>query len=87
MSSAPVTPSEALFQEVVEKLGLSMIIGPGLVKRCLTGVGADWSTATPRQYTECLVQLEQRLSTYVGAESAATRIAEIRRVLLAHRAG
>jgi hypothetical protein len=75
-----VNPDE-LFQEVVAALRLSMIIGPGVVRRALADGGADAKSATPAQYKEALGRIEARLMSYMTAAEAAQRIGGVRAIL------
>jgi hypothetical protein len=73
--------SDVLFQEVVAALGLSMIIGPGVVRRALADGGADPKSATPAQYKEALGRIEARLTSYMSPSEAAQRIGSVRAIL------
>jgi hypothetical protein len=70
-----------LFEEVVGALGLSMIIGPGVVRRALADGGADPKSATPVQYREALGRIEARLTSYMSPAEAAQRISSVRAIL------
>jgi len=75
--------TEVLFEKVVEKIGLSMIIGPGIVRRALAAVGADAKFATPINYVHCLGALEQRLAAYMDPATVSARVNEVRTLLQA----
>jgi hypothetical protein len=72
---------EELFKEIVEALGLSMIIGPGVVRRALADVGADPKSATPSDYRESLPKMEARLASYMTPAESTQRIAKVRAIL------
>jgi hypothetical protein len=72
-----MSPQE-LFKSVVDAVGLSMIIGPGVVKRALP---CDPLMASPQQYAECLGRMEARLASYLGPEGAAARMVKIRAII------
>lgn len=75
--------SPDLFQEVVEALGLSMIIGPGVVRRALSDSGCDPKSATTKHYREALGRIETRLHSYMSPADAAARITKIKALLAA----
>jgi hypothetical protein len=75
--------STELFQGVVEALGLSMIIGPGVVRRALVDAGSDPKTATVKDYREALGRMETRLASYMTPHDVAARMAKIRALLAA----
>jgi hypothetical protein len=76
-----VTTPDDLFREVVEALDLSLIIGPGVVKRALADIGADARSASPWQYKACIPHIGARLTSYVSPEEATARLAKVRVVV------
>jgi hypothetical protein len=76
-----VTNPDDLFREVVRALDLSLIIGPGVVKRALADIGADSRSASPGQYRACIPHIGARLTSYLPPEEATTRLAKVRAVV------
>jgi hypothetical protein len=71
-----MNPQE-LFDAVVSRLGIAMILGPGTLKRSLSEAGIDWRVASKKQYIRALVPLEARLCSYMPPAEARERIAQI----------
>jgi hypothetical protein len=76
-----VNGSEDLFREVVQALDLTMIIGPGVVRRALADIGADPSTADIPEYKACLPHIGARLASYLAPAEATARLAKVRAVV------
>jgi hypothetical protein len=66
-----------LFDKIVELSGLSIIIGPGTVRRALADAGYDVAAATADCYRSILNRLEARLRAYLSARDVERRIRSI----------
>jgi hypothetical protein len=73
--------SSELFRAVVEAMGLSMIIGPGVVRRALLDAGSDPSLATAAHYKASLARIQARLTSYLPPDEVAMRMARLRLII------
>lgn len=80
MSGAAIDPKQ-LLAEVVACLGLSMLIGPGIVRRALQDAGYDPATADADAYLNSLDRIGQRLKSYAPPGEVEQRIADMRALL------
>lgn len=77
---AELAPDE-LFQAVLKELQLSMVIGPGIIKRSLAEAGVDVGEATRQHYLDSIERIETRLRNYLDANEAAARVRALRTLL------
>jgi hypothetical protein len=70
-----------LLNRVVEILGLTPMIGSGIVRRALVDAGEGEDATQPHQFRRALSHIQERLATYLSEDEAQTTCQQIDRAL------
>ena len=82
MSDAPdPSRAEELFARIVEASGMSMIIGPGIIRRSLADVDLTPENATADDYLKVLPRIKLRMQGYLEPAELTARLDAIRAML------
>ncbi|RMG93384.1 MAG: hypothetical protein D6705_18860 [Deltaproteobacteria bacterium] len=78
-----LTNDTDLTKHLARVMGLSESLGPEFIRRAFLDAGEPFDAPSVGQFERVLPYLEARLSAFVGADDAASRLARLRRELAA----
>jgi hypothetical protein len=70
---------------LASRLGISVLLAPGLIARALADAGARSDDASSEDLLRSLPHLRRRLSAYLSPEEADARVATVRAFVLSNR--